>query len=162
MHLVFVKRLVKFLWHNLAMVAQTLQKSPTEVKREQRIVKAMIIQGLLPVLTLAPGAYTLFAMAILGFGPFEKIQIPGGYTIQGLTWTLMYLNPVFDALTTFMVVKAYFDAFKATLADWVKKLKKKKHQPKVQPAIRQVNAAGADANQPKNTSRNSANRIFHK
>ena len=125
-YLVWLKRLVSYLWTNMAEVALTLQKTEEEIRREKRVVKAMLIQGLLPVFSAAPAGITFLAISISGPSPLEDYRIPFlGYTIQSLMWIFAYLNPVFDSCATFFIVKAYSEAFKATVAGWLDALKKK-------------------------------------
>ena len=125
-YLVFLKRLVGYLWSNMAMVAVALQKTEEEVKREKRIVKAIMIQGLLPFLGAAPTGYTYIAISLFRSSPLEDHRIPLlQYNIQNLIWIFAYLNPVFDACTTFFVVNAYSEALKATVAGWLDALKKR-------------------------------------
>ena len=125
-YLVYLKRLVGYLWSNMAEVAVTLQKTEEEVKREKRIVKAIVIQGLLPLLNAAPAGYTYVAISLFGSSPLEDYHIPVfGYNIQSLIWIFSFQNPVFDACATFFIVKAYSEAFKATVAGWWSALKKR-------------------------------------
>ena len=126
MYFVFLKRLVGYLWSNMAFLAVALQKTEQEIKREKRIVKAIVIQGLLPLFSAAPIGYSYVVISLFGSSPLETYHIPIlGYNIQSLIWIFGYLNPVCDACTTFFVVKAYSDAFRATVAGWLDVLKKR-------------------------------------
>ena len=86
----------------------------------------MLIQGLLPVITLLPNGYILLAVQLFnsnetGGKILTDSKLPFlGYSMQQSVLILAYLNPFFDALATLLVVKAYREALKLTFG-WKKK-----------------------------------------
>ena len=116
-HLFFVIRLVQYLWINMGQLAVGLQKTAEEVQKEKRVVKGIVVQGLIPVLTITPNGCVALVKGLTGKS-LAHYRLPViGYTVSGLAGVLVCLNPVCDALTTFFIVRAYFDAFRETLAE---------------------------------------------
>ena len=119
LHFYFVFKLHFYLkksWKNLA---KTFNKEVEEVKKESQLLKAMVIQGLLPVFMLVP-AILFFVVQIAsgyrGSNFFSEFRIPiFGLSPQAIVLTIVRLNPVGDSITTLLVVKAYFEAMKKVL-----------------------------------------------
>ena len=122
-HAFFVIRLFAYLSKNMEEVAATLQKPVEVVKKERSLLRAMLIHGLLPVITVMPPGYTVLVVHLASnseVGSVENIleesKLPlFGYSVQQSVLLLAYLNPFFDSLTTLLVVKAYREALKLTL-----------------------------------------------
>ena len=71
-----------------------------------------ILAGLLPLVGVLPGGYSLLVRSFTdeqkwGHSPIDQRVPLIGYSVQYVFLILVYLNPLFDALTTLFVVKAY-------------------------------------------------------
>ena len=118
-HFYFMLNLVFYLCKNQARLAETLNKSVEEIRKEKRLILAILIQGTVPYLCLSPALYSLLARHILAqkaMLPLDTIYLPIlGYSVQQFFILFLYMNPFFDSLTTLLVVKQYFKALRLSL-----------------------------------------------
>ena len=104
---------------NQARLAVSLNKTVEEIKKERRIVKAILIQGILPFLTVGRAALTL------NFGetksPLHGYRVPFvNYSLYEFSFVLIHLNPLFDCVATLLVVRQYWEALKLTFSALLK------------------------------------------
>ena len=119
LNLFFLIRLVKYLSQNINRLCVSLRKSEEDVKKGKMVIRAILIQGLLPFLSMFPAGFTLLVMSLMGYSdyannsPLKRYRIPVvDYNFDEFLFVLFYLNPFLDACATFFVVKPYQEAFK--------------------------------------------------
>ena len=131
--LYFTIRLHAFLWKAKMRAAKILIKSIDEVKAEKRLIRAMTIQSVQPILIVAPGVASFFV--ILATGGKQNLgggRTIGGYWVEDMIRLIVIANPLLDAAATLCIVPAYRRALKQHLVEKfavMRALKKTKVQP---------------------------------
>ena len=114
-----VMKLKVYLSRSMANIAAALQKTKEQVKQERSIVRAMLIQGLLPFFSLGPSSVLFISTAFWGHSILigeHRLPILN-YSLQNCLLVLHWLNPFFDSMATLFVIQPYYGALK-TIFSW--------------------------------------------
>ena len=85
------------------------------MQKEKRVVKAILIHGILPFLTATPIAYFLFLSTTSRNSNKKNHLVPVfNYSPEQMSFLLLHMNPLLDCVTTLLVVRQYWEALKLT------------------------------------------------
>jgi hypothetical protein len=108
-------RVFRLLSQHVSITSIRLNKTPEEISDEKSILKAIIIQGLTPIIFALPTAFIMVMVALQGWdSPAVKLTIftygenqEYHYTMAYLFASIEALFPVIDPFITLLVVKIY-------------------------------------------------------
>ena len=79
---------------------------------EKQILRAMIVQGVLPMISMTPSAFYILFVNVLKMGndvtDFRDPLL--GYSLLDCTLVLVFWNGFLDAIATLFVIRAYKQA----------------------------------------------------
>ena len=108
-------------WH-FKNISRNLQRTRDEYKRlktEQSILKAVLIQGLVPVVMTIPSVVRIILMQVLNLQPSIF-----GADIFTFTILILFLNPLVDAWAVLYVMIPYAKARRTVFKNFAKALRK--------------------------------------
>jgi hypothetical protein len=92
-----------------------LNLTPQQIDNEQSILKAIVIQGMLPVVCALPAGVMLITVFLFGWGSSNIMVFEfNAFFVLNLTdlcWCFFMLSPMFDAIIALLIVKQYRAAF---------------------------------------------------
>jgi hypothetical protein len=108
---------------HVSVVSAKLNKTPEQIRNEKSILKAIVIQALIPMICTLPAVFILVMVLLLGwnlttdltifrYGENQEYQ----YTTTHLCMLIVVALPVLDPFITLRVVKSYREAANQFLA----------------------------------------------
>jgi hypothetical protein len=117
-------RVYQVLSQHVSVLSVRLNKTPEQIDMEKSILKAIIIQALVPMICIAPVCFVLVLMLFQGWcSPILGLTIfrygenhENHYTITHLAQFILGIFPILDSFVTLRVIKSYRQAANQFLA----------------------------------------------